>query len=60
MLKAGIDSSFSPHAAVSTAKLQGVPLQIIMKTAGWANASVFARFYDKPVISDTKTVLEGQ
>ena len=68
MLKAGIDSSFSPHstraAAVSTAKLQGVPLQTIMKTAGWANASVFAKFYDKPVISDTKTVqeavLEGQ
>lgn len=56
MNKAGIDMSFTPHstrsAAVSKAKLQGIPLETIMKTAGWSNASVFATFYNKPVLKE--------
>ena len=42
MTKAGIDLSFKPHctrsAATSKAKLHGIPLEQIMKTAGWSNA----------------------
>lgn len=54
--KAGIDRCFTTHstrsAATSMARLKGVPLQSILKSAGWANARTFARFYDKPI--DTK------
>lgn len=53
MVKAGVDMAFQPHstrsASSSKAGLQGVPLNIIMKTAGWSNARVFATFYKKPI-----------
>ena len=51
--KAGIDRSFTTHstraAALSMAKLKGVPLQTIMRSAGWSNAKTFAKFYEKPL-----------
>ena len=51
--KAGIDRSFTTHstraAASSMAKLKGVPLQTIMRSAGWSNAKTFAKFYEKPL-----------
>ena len=63
MKKAGVDSVFKPHsiraASTSKAKFAGVPLQTIIKTAGWASAKVFARHYDKPIQSKTKTVQEA-
>lgn len=53
MIKAGIDMAFRPHstrsAASSKARLHGIPLGTIMKTAGWSNARVFATFYKKPI-----------
>ncbi|XP_045161322.2 uncharacterized protein LOC123526296 [Mercenaria mercenaria] len=67
LLKSGIDKSFKPHstraAATSLAKLKGVPLQTVIKTAGWANANMFAKFYNKPIVPKAKTlqkaILEG-
>ena len=63
MSKAGINSCFKPHstraAATSKAKLYGVPLDIIIKTAGWSKASVFTKFYNKPILSKTKTVQDA-
>ena len=53
MLKAGIDKQFGTHstkaAATSAAKLKGVPINSIIKTAGWSNAKTFERFYHKPL-----------
>ena len=40
--------------AASTAKLGRIPLETIMKTAGWSSTSVFARVYRKPVDSTTE------
>ena len=52
--EAGIDVDiFKAHstrsAACSNAKKNGVTLEHIMKTAGWANAETFKKFYDKRV-----------
>jgi hypothetical protein len=53
LTNAGIDSAFTLHStravATSTAKLKGVSLDKITKTAGWSNVRTFKRFYDKPV-----------
>jgi integrase len=53
MLKAGVGQEFAPHsvrsASTSKAKLKGVPLEVIVQTAGWSNAGVFKKFYDKPI-----------
>ena len=61
--KAGIDPSFGPHstraASTSKAKLGGIPLETIMRTAGWSSASVFARFYEKPIDTHLKTVQDA-
>lgn len=51
---AGIDvNMFKPHstraACTSAAKNKGVPLQSILKTAGWKQESTFRRFYNKPI-----------
>ena len=50
--KAGVDRCFTTHstrsAATSMARLKGLPLQTIMRAAGWSNARTFAKFYDKP------------
>lgn len=53
MSAAGIDMNiFSSHStrSASTSKAAAhLPLQTIIKTVGWANQSVFAKFYKKPV-----------
>ena len=57
---AGIDTSmFKPHstraASCSKANAKSVPIQSIMKAAGWSSENTFRRFYDKPVIEDDLT-----
>ena len=51
----GIGDNFSAHstraASTSYAKRAGLPIEDIMRCAGWSNARTFARFYDKPIIS---------
>ena len=51
---AGIDTAqFRAHstraAAVSAAMQSHVPVDVILKTAGWTNESTFAKYYNKPV-----------
>ena len=50
--EAGVLSCYGPHstrsAATSKAKSRGIPLQSLLKTAGW-NVSIFAKFYDKVI-----------
>jgi len=62
MMKAGIHTSFKPHstrraAATSMANLRGVPMQQIVKTAGWANARTFAKYYNKPITNQCNSSL---
>lgn len=50
----GIDSDkFKSHsirsASASKAKQKFVPIEDILKMAGWSNGQTFARFYDKPI-----------
>lgn len=56
MLQAGISDAFKPHstrsASVSHAYYKGVPLLDIEKSAGWANAATFAKYYNKPITSN--------
>ena len=54
MEKAGIDVKFfkpqsTRAAASSAAKVKGVPLSSIMKSAGWTQSNTFRKFYDKLV-----------
>ena len=54
MTDAGIDMNvFKPHstraAATSMALQSCVPIQDILKQAGWSNQRTFDRFYNKPV-----------
>ena len=37
-------------AATSAAKVAGVPIDEIFKTAGWRTSSVFGKFYNKPLV----------
>lgn len=58
MTSAGVDTTiFKPHstraAATSRAKTSSVPIQEILKTAGWSSSRCFDKFYDKPVESST-------
>ena len=50
-------SHLKPHstraAATSKAKTASVPIQEILKTAGWSSSRCFDKFYDKPVESST-------
>ena len=53
LVRSGIDMKiFTPHsaraAATSKAKRMAVPINTILKTAGWASTCTFAKFYDKP------------
>lgn len=55
---AGVDMhAFGAHstrsAATSAALVAKVPLATILKTAGWANDSVFRKFYNKPIVRST-------
>ena len=50
----GIDisqfSAYSTHyAPTSTAFISGVPISDIMKVADWTQASIFKKFYQKPI-----------
>ena len=56
MQTAGIDvTKYTAHstrsAAVSAAQSKNVPVEIILKTAGWASENTFAQFYNKPLES---------
>lgn len=58
MLKAGLDiTKFKPHssrsAATSKATQACVPVQDILKQAGWSSHRTFDRFYNKPVRKDS-------
>ena len=51
-MKAGVDvSEFKAHsfraASTSAAANKGVPINFILQTADWTNASTFAKFYDR-------------
>ena len=54
MGQAGIDTScYGAHstrsATTSAASTTNLPIDIIMKAAGWTNATTFQRFYNKPI-----------
>lgn len=55
---AGLDTNIytahsTRHAAASAAKRIGISLDQIRKTAGWTeNSSVFAKFYNRPIVED--------
>lgn len=55
--RAGVAEHYKAHsvraAATSHACNKGVPLETIIKTAGWTNATTFHRFYHKRVNSAT-------
>ena len=48
-----VENTFSAHSvrAASTSKANAnlVPVDNILKVAGWSNAETFARFYKKPI-----------
>ena len=57
LARAGMDTSvFTAHstrsASTSVAKDSGTPINVIMSAAGWTNASMFAKFYQK--MTDTE------
>lgn len=44
------------HASTSAVKRSGINIDLILKTAGWTKKSqTFARFYNRPVITDDKS-----
>ena len=58
MESSGVDTSaFKPHstraAATSKAKASNVPIDEILRTAGWSSSRCFDRFYNKPVGTST-------
>ena len=59
LTQAGVDRQFKPHssrsAATSAARLKGVTLQTIVRTASWSIAKTFAKFNNRPVASQ-KTI----
>ena len=55
LAEAGIDTNvFQGHsvraASSSKAKISGVPINNILKMAGWSNERTFATHYDKPIM----------
>ena len=57
LCSAGINCDmFKTHsirgAASSKAKMNSVPVDHILKTAGWSNTKTFGKFYDKPVVQE--------
>ena len=56
--KAGVNmQAFTPHsvrsASTSKAFAANVPLETLLKQAGWSNAKTFAKFYHKPIKDST-------
>ena len=47
-------------ASTSCVKAAGLNLEQIMKSAGWSNSSTFAKFYQKPVVTNNfySTILD--
>jgi hypothetical protein len=39
-------------ASTSKAKYNAVPIDEILKKAGWSNVKTFAKFYDKKIVKD--------
>ena len=64
LVQAGIDMKmFTPHStrAASTSKvasLESVQLSTVLKTAGWSNAQTFAKYYNKPIVSESNFASE--
>ncbi|WAR22904.1 hypothetical protein MAR_036573, partial [Mya arenaria] len=60
LTKAKVGEQYKPHsvraASTSAAKYKGVTLNTTIKTAGWSNDTMFARFYNKPIGQKQKTV----
>ena len=53
--ESGIDTDiFAGHstraASCSHARLKGVPMDDILKTAGWSSCQTFQKFYSKPIV----------
>ena len=62
--KAGVDTQFGAHstrsASTSAAASKGLPIDIVLKAAGWSSASTFTRFYKRePVTNMWQTILES-
>jgi len=58
MAKAGLNTDvYKPHstrsAAVSRADERGVPIDLILKKAGWKSSTTFGKYYKKKVEKDT-------
>ena len=65
MKDAGVDvTQFKPHstraASTSKAKAAAVPIQEILKTAGWSSSRCFDRCYNKPVQTNNFLKLSSQ
>ena len=64
MSNAGIDcNKFKTHsiraASTSKAKQQFVPIEQILKVAGWSNTKTFGTYYDKPINYDQNSFSEA-
>ena len=62
--KAGVDTQFGAQstrsASTSAATSKGLPIDIVLKAAGWSSASTFTRFYkQEPVTNMGQTILES-
>ena len=60
LTKAGVNmDTYKPHstraASTSLASLRDVPLNTILKAAGWKSDNTFRRFYKRPIIEPTNT-----
>lgn len=59
--KAGVDTNiYGPHsvrsAVTSKANVNSVPLDFILKKAGWSREKTFAKFYYKEIVNEDKFV----
>ena len=59
LTNAGIDKDFNPHsiraASTSAAARQAIPIDSILKNAGWATDCMFRKYYKKPIRAQDKT-----
>ena len=57
--KSGVNTKIfkahSTRAAATSAAAKNLDTSIILKTAGWSNASTFAKYYNKPIITKKKS-----
>jgi hypothetical protein len=57
--KAGVDTKIDgPHSVRSAAKanVNSVPLDVILKKAGWSREKTFAIFYNKEIVNEDNFV----